>query len=141
MQGKLAEYLQHRRMREQQLLRVVRDTTAQRRTATAVELVSKVYPPLSDAVMPAAITNVTLHLEKLALEGEIRSEEMEAQKATGGAANGEWREKRSGWPEGGEDGVEEWEKDYGELYESTSGMVQRKSQWKWTATTNHSGSL
>lgn len=144
VQAKLADYLQHRRMREQQLLRVVRDTSAQQhRAATAVELVAKVYPPLSDAVLPAAIQNVTLHLEKLALEGEVRSEEMEAERRSGGSDIGSvgGKVRGGGWDEGSESGGEEWEKEYGELYESTSAMVQRKSQWKWTATTGTNGSL
>ena len=50
--------------------------------------------------------------------------------------------KGGGWDAGGEDGSEEWEKDYGELYESTSAMVQRKAQWKWTAAiTGHKNGL
>ena len=140
VQGKLADYLQHRRLREQQLLRAVKQLTAQRVTPTAVELVGKVYPPLSDAVMPAAIQNVTLHLEKLALEGEITCEDMIAERRDGSSQAGQ--AKGGGWDAGGEDGSEEWEKDYGELYESTSAMVQRKAQWKWTAAiTGHKNGL
>ena len=132
VQGKLAEYLQHRRMREQQLLRVVRELTAQRGAATAVELVGKVYPPLSESVLPAAIQNVTLHLEKLALEGEVASEQMEAE--TRSSSSSGWKGEGREGQTGSEGGGEEWDKDYGELYESTSAMVQRKSQWKWKAT-------
>ena len=139
VQGKLAEYLQHRRMREQQLLRLLRQHNT---AATALELVTKVYPPLSDAVLPAAIQNVTLHLEKLALEGDVACEQMEADKRESGGGGGGGKSGLGGGDlSDGEGGGEEWQKEYGELYESTSAMVQRKSQWKWTAVTNRNGSL
>ena len=144
VQGKLAEYLQHRRMREQQLLRVVQQHTAQHRSPTATELVAAVYPTLSDSVLPAAIQNVTLHCEKLALQGDIRSSDMEAARQSGaGSGSGGGGSGGGGWGECEDGGGEEWEKDYGELYESTGAMVQRKAQWKWTATgsAHHNGSL
>ena len=143
VQAKLAEYLQHRRMREQQLLRIVKQLGGERRGAgaTALELVGKVYPPLSDAVLPAAVQNVTLHLEKLALEGEIASDEMEAERRQGGGkSEAGGRAKGSAWDDGEADGESEgWNKDYGELYESTSAMVARKSQWTWRAAPNGQG--
>lgn len=104
---KLREYLHHRSQREQQLYSAV---AIQSQPVDAHRLVSLVYPPLSESVLPAALQNVVLHLEKLAHEGKLVCLNVE----TDGMVAGDWLAR-----------------DYGEGYESTQAMVLRKAHWKW----------
>jgi hypothetical protein len=90
-------------------------------------------PPLSAAVLPAALQNVVLHLEKLGLEGRIKrvnKEEGEGQRSQEGV------EEEQVNSTSGSSSDDDWgpERDYGELSESTSAMIQRKADWTWTST-------
>ena len=130
VQAKLSEYLQHRQQREQQLLQALQADSA--RPCSALQLVLRVYPPLSPAVQSAAVQNVVLHLEKLQLEGRIRrlddgcgsgegDEPTAAATTAAAAAAARSSEAGSSW----------LERDYGELTESTGALVQRKAHWLW----------
>jgi glyoxylase-like metal-dependent hydrolase (beta-lactamase superfamily II) len=62
----IAQYIEHRRVREGQILACVRDGV------TEVDaIVSRIYVGLSDAVRPAARLTVEAHLEKLREDGAI----------------------------------------------------------------------
>jgi len=68
-QGKLAEYLAHRRMREQ---RVVAALTAATAGATPGELVATAYDDTPRMLWPLAERSLLAHLIKLANEGRAR---------------------------------------------------------------------
>lgn len=104
---KIREYLRHRAQREQQLFTAV---SQQSQPVDAHRLVSLVYPPLSASVLPAALQNVVLQLEKLAHEGKLVCLDEEER----GTVAGDWLAR-----------------DYGESCESTQAMVLRKAQWRW----------
>jgi endoribonuclease LACTB2 len=126
VQVKLTEYLQHRRQREEQLYAVM--VNEGDKGSTALQLVEKVYPPLSPAVLPAAVQNVVLHLEKLRLEGKIERVDAAVEDEE------EIRKEKQMAGSGGGESTAEWsDKDYGELRESTAAMVQRKAEWLWKA--------
>jgi glyoxylase-like metal-dependent hydrolase (beta-lactamase superfamily II) len=66
--GKLDEYLNHRRQREQQVLDGLRASGH----ASVDQLVSSIYPDVQPALVPMAGRNVRAHLEKLADDGVVR---------------------------------------------------------------------
>jgi glyoxylase-like metal-dependent hydrolase (beta-lactamase superfamily II) len=68
--AKLAEYLAHRRQREQQILSVL----AQHGPASVATLVSAIYPDLLPELVPMAARNVRAHLDKLAAEQRVASQ-------------------------------------------------------------------
>ncbi len=73
--AKLAEYLDHRRMRERQVLEVLRAD----RAVEVDEIVRQVYPDVVPALVPMAARNVRAHLGKLSDEGRVTT------------ADGAWR--------------------------------------------------
>ena len=142
-QGKVREYLQHRQRREAQLLAALQ---REGEACDAHQLVELVYPPLSAHVLPAAVQNVVLTLEKMGLEGRIaRADHRQAQPPDTAEA-GKDGEQSTTSPSSSPpsptstavvDGaaVGDWsDKDYGEVSESTALMIQRKAQWTWKAT-------
>ena len=60
------EYLEHRRLREQQVIACLNDGVT-----TADELVARIYPELAGPLRLAAKLTVTAHLEKLREEGRL----------------------------------------------------------------------
>jgi glyoxylase-like metal-dependent hydrolase (beta-lactamase superfamily II) len=65
----LTGYLEHRRMREQQVLDAV-----QAGRATVQEIAESIYDGLDPALLPAAYENVRAHLEKLKAQGLVIDE-------------------------------------------------------------------
>ena len=146
VQGKVREYLQHRQQRETQLLQALQKET---HACDAHTLVQRVYPPLSAAVLPAAVQNVVLTLEKLQLEGRIARTERSGAVANGGADSGDAELLMAPPPSSSNpstalaaamdsSAVGDWSdvRDYGELSESTTQMIQRKALWTWKATSS-----
>jgi glyoxylase-like metal-dependent hydrolase (beta-lactamase superfamily II) len=64
----IAEYIEHRRLREAQILACLHDDV---RDVAAI--VARVYPDLPDALRPAAHLTVQAHLKKLSEEGRFES--------------------------------------------------------------------
>jgi glyoxylase-like metal-dependent hydrolase (beta-lactamase superfamily II) len=66
----LRNYIDHRRQREQQVIAALRagDTTP-------AQIVARVYPVLSNAIVPLAVESVTAHLIKLEREGRARRDQ------------------------------------------------------------------
>jgi glyoxylase-like metal-dependent hydrolase (beta-lactamase superfamily II) len=62
----IAEYLDHRRMREQQVLSCVADGVT-----TADQIVVRVYPDLAAELRLAARLTIEAHLEKLREDGRL----------------------------------------------------------------------
>jgi len=60
----LREYIEHRALRERQVLAVLRSGLA-----TPDEMVARIYPELATALVPVARESVLAHLEKLEREG------------------------------------------------------------------------
>jgi len=69
---KITEYINHRNMREKQILDVVQESDGHH---TAATLVQKIYVGLSENLWKAAELNVSHHLRKLEKEGKIRQVE------------------------------------------------------------------
>jgi glyoxylase-like metal-dependent hydrolase (beta-lactamase superfamily II) len=65
--GKLAEYLQHRRQRVQQVV----DALGSRGPSTIEELVAAIYVDVAPNLVPMAARNVRANLEKLVDEGRV----------------------------------------------------------------------
>ena len=72
---KLQELIDHRREREEQVLRLVADGKSSART-----MLGTIYPELDHRIMPMALRQVEAHLAKLAEDGRVEQ-----------AADGEWR--------------------------------------------------
>jgi ribonuclease/clavin/mitogillin len=117
----ISEYITHRQSREQQLIRILKEQPS--KEFSGWDLLAKMYPTVVSDIKYAALQNAILHVEKLERDGvvncvqsdredqELRQKEKEAR-----AANSyTWESSR----------------DYGETSESTTDMVQRKSDWKW----------
>jgi glyoxylase-like metal-dependent hydrolase (beta-lactamase superfamily II) len=68
--AKLAEYLAHRRQREQQILAAL----AEHGPTSVDELVSAIYPDVLPALVAMAARNVRAHLDKLATEHRVAGE-------------------------------------------------------------------
>jgi glyoxylase-like metal-dependent hydrolase (beta-lactamase superfamily II) len=68
--GKLREYVAHRRERESQVLDVLRS----RGPSTVDAVVHAVYVGLQPGLVPMAARNVRAHLDKLLVEGRVKSE-------------------------------------------------------------------
>ena len=66
----LRSYIDHRRQREEQVIAALRagDTTP-------AQIVARVYPVLSNAIVPLAVESVTAHLIKLEREGRARRDQ------------------------------------------------------------------
>jgi len=64
----LAEYLEHRMLRERQILAALAEGPA-----TVPELVARIYHDVAPALHPAAAQSVQAHLRKLAREGRARA--------------------------------------------------------------------
>ena len=73
-------------------------------------------------MLPAAVQNVVLTLEKLQHEGRIRAVDADT-----GADSIQAETESSA----SADGADWSEKDYGELTESTASMIMRKARWRW----------
>jgi glyoxylase-like metal-dependent hydrolase (beta-lactamase superfamily II) len=76
--GKIDEYVEHRRDREQQVLTAVRAAGK----ATPSDLVETIYVDIADELKPVAACSVWAHLRKLADEGAVRGDD---------AIDGTWR--------------------------------------------------
>lgn len=72
---KLQELIDHRREREEQVLRLVADGKSSARA-----MLGTIYPELDHRIMPMALRQVEAHLAKLAEDGRVEQ-----------AAEGEWR--------------------------------------------------
>jgi glyoxylase-like metal-dependent hydrolase (beta-lactamase superfamily II) len=62
----IAAYLEHRRMRERQVLACLESGLTR-----ADEMIARIYPGLDEAVRPAAVATLEAHLEKLREDGAI----------------------------------------------------------------------
>ena len=67
--GKIREYLEHRMLRERQILKALAD-----RVETIPEMVKRIYVEVAPALHPVAALSVESHLKKLAREGRAREE-------------------------------------------------------------------
>jgi len=65
--GKIREYLEHRMLRERQILEALAD-----RVETIPEIVKRIYVDVAPALHPVAALSVESHLKKLAREGRVR---------------------------------------------------------------------
>jgi ribonuclease/clavin/mitogillin len=65
--GRISEYIEHRLLRERQILDVLGDGAA-----TIPQLVSRIYVDVAPALHAAAAQSVESHLKKLASEGRVR---------------------------------------------------------------------
>lgn len=76
---KIAEYINHRNMREKQILDALTENGTSQAAST---LVKKIYKGLADNLVLAAEGNVTHHLTKLEKEGKIRKVEEQLWKSS-----------------------------------------------------------
>lgn len=67
--GKIREYLEHRMLRERQILEALGD-----RVATIPEIVKRIYVDVAPALHPVAALSVESHLKKLAREGRAHED-------------------------------------------------------------------
>jgi glyoxylase-like metal-dependent hydrolase (beta-lactamase superfamily II) len=65
----VAEYVRHRRRREEQILRALLD-----RPGSVADLVARIYTDVDRSLWPLATGSVLAHLDKLATEGRVRCE-------------------------------------------------------------------
>ena len=70
-QGRIAEYIEHRLMRERQILAAVGDGRA-----TIPEMVAHIYADVSPKLHAAAASSVESHLRKLQRDGRVREHTM-----------------------------------------------------------------
>jgi glyoxylase-like metal-dependent hydrolase (beta-lactamase superfamily II) len=78
-QGKLTEYLDHRRARERQVLTTLEQLGG---SATAADLVERIYVDLVEELVPRARQSVHAHLRKLAAEGLVKAPDLDDEAAT-----------------------------------------------------------
>ncbi|KAK4704001.1 endoribonuclease LACTB2, partial [Phenoliferia sp. Uapishka_3] len=70
--AKIEEYLRHRVMREEQVLKGLRESSGGEREMTASSLTEKIYAnTIPESLIPAATRGIILHLEKLEKEGQV----------------------------------------------------------------------
>jgi hypothetical protein len=67
--AKIREYIEHRMLREQQILDALGA-----RVETIPELVKRIYVDVAPALHPVAALSVESHLKKLAREGRVHEE-------------------------------------------------------------------
>jgi glyoxylase-like metal-dependent hydrolase (beta-lactamase superfamily II) len=67
--GKIREYLEHRMLRERQILEALAD-----RVETIPDIVERIYVDVAPALHPVAALSVESHLKKLAREGRARED-------------------------------------------------------------------
>ncbi len=77
--GKIAEYIQHRRLREDQVIQTLRSEnnapgTTSRTSWTPMELVRSIYREIPETLYPAAAGGVVQILQKLKSEGRVQVE-------------------------------------------------------------------
>jgi glyoxylase-like metal-dependent hydrolase (beta-lactamase superfamily II) len=81
--AKLAEYVEHRLAREQQVV----DVLAELGTATAQQLVERIYVDLVEELVPRARQSVHAHLRKLADDGRVTSTDVDDEASVWTAAS------------------------------------------------------
>ncbi|NWU06350.1 LACB2 Endoribonuclease, partial [Cephalopterus ornatus] len=66
---RIQNYISHRMSREQQILNVFQQNTG--KSYTSSELVKIVYKEIPENLLPAAESNLLVHLKKLEKEGKV----------------------------------------------------------------------